>query len=127
LALKELGFGEECLGYYGKTSKYSKNKLIREHSLYNKLKHSNGRVDAPLKTQAFEFFREKFKLRSWIESQDGYYTFYNYVILNRLETVPSKFYTKSNINTFKTYEDAEDACLNKLIAIAHAQKSNTKI
>ncbi len=113
LALKDLGFDEPCFGFY----------------VNNKVKYGIASVDkninkcwidelfctAPTFSQAFRFFREKYGLHYIIcknIQMDGYG--YREVIL-----IP---YMEENKNTiFKTYEEAELACIRKLIEIAKEQ------
>ncbi len=57
-------------------------------------------LKAPLYQQAFRFFREKYNLHYPIQIQGNLW-----------------FFEKWSLNGFKTYEEAELACLNKLIEI----------
>jgi len=59
-------------------------------------------VQLPLYQQAFRFFREKYNLHSHIEYSKG---FYEYWIL-------------LDVIGYDTYEEAELACIKKLIEIA---------
>ena len=110
LELKELGFKEECLGFYvpllDGTQEFE---LMKFESQGKKV------VLAPLWQQAFRFFREKYGLHYIIcknIQMDGYG--YREVTL-----IP---YMEENENTiFKTYEEAEVECLVKLIKIAKEQ------
>ena len=105
LALKELGFDEPCLAYYHEDGilinypQMSKNKGLM--TILN-------RCSAPLFSQAFRWFREKYDLFCWIEKfhKDETYIF----------QIPPANFTKIQ-GHFKTYEEAELACLNKLIEI----------
>jgi hypothetical protein len=95
LALKELGFNEPCIGYY-----YN-GKLCFDSPGVN-LTGPSGEQPLPLYQQTFRWFREKYDL--------------NYVIVK----AESWFYTINGCNTqegFNTYEEAELACLKKLIEI----------
>lgn len=88
LALKELGFDEECLGWF-------RDKLftLEEKGDYFVLYG----LEAPLYQQAFRWFREKYGLHHNISNDKfGYYT---------------------NEGKFDTYEQAELTCLRKLIEI----------
>lgn len=111
LALKELGFDEYCLCYY------ENNKLrIFEQPEYNEIlayresEYIKGIADcfAPLYQQAFRWFRNKHDIDSWIfkyydnDDEKSYYKFNLKV---------GKFYSF----TYNTYEEAELACLRKLI------------
>ena len=130
LALKELGFGEKCLGFY-----YTDNQINNKDGLYDVRKtfvidafqsmegdsdsyfvNTEDRVDyiaAPLYQQAFRFFREKHGIM--------------YIVYNNTENWKNTFhgaYSKINsdyesdyTDDYSTYEEAELACLNKLIEI----------
>jgi hypothetical protein len=105
LALKELHFDEPCLGIHyneGLNPSFMMATQYGEHGAA-----ANGGILAPLYQQAFKFFRDKYNL--------------NYVIVK----AESWFYTINGCNTqegFNTYEEAELACLAKLIEIAKEQK-----
>ena len=122
LELKKLGFAEECLDYYIPNSKAiseildSDFKIGRYNSDTNNIYGKRGLVSRPLWQQAFRFFREKYGLHYIIcknIQMDGYG--YREVIL-----IP---YMEENENTiFKTYEEAELACIIKLIEICRKLK-----
>ena len=111
LALKELGFDEKCGACYYK--KFDNE--IGYHKVYRDFNFVSLTVSAPTFSQAFRFFREKYGLHYIIcknIQMDGYG--YREVILIS--------YMEENENTiFKTYEEAELACLVKLIEIAKEQ------
>jgi len=126
LALKELGFDEKCLGYYRKYHSEEKPNLgfniiqnLKSNSdlkLYDKLQSgqglfigiNEGGCSAPIYQQAFRWFRENTKLSFYCHEspQDGF----RWVIENLYNTQ----YTQP---FFDTYEEAELACLRKLIEI----------
>ena len=110
LELKDLGFNEECFGWY---SPVMNGLLIYCNSTNDGTEEKY--CTAPLWQQAFRFFREKYGLHYIIcknIQMDGYG--YREVIL-----IP---YMEENENTiFKTYEEAEVECLKKLIEIAKEQ------
>ena len=114
LELKELGFFEECLGFYIWQSWNNNSRL----EIGNDGEYTCETIKAPLYQQAFRFFREKYGLHYIIcknIQMDGYG--YREVIL-----IP---YMEENENTiFKTYEEAELECLVKLIDIV--KKQNVK-
>ena len=99
LELAKLNFNEKCFGYYG-----LENELYIEIScnLDSNLTRRNF-IAAPTFSQAFRWFREK-----------GYYFEIVTIEVN-------KEYELSTLNElkngFKTYEEAELACLQKLIEI----------
>lgn len=116
LELKELGFDEISLFCY--TTAYEGNPLLHcPHLLLNSQLEGfeNEPISAPLRQQALRWFREKYGLHYIIcknIQMDGYG--YREVILIS--------YMEENENTiFKTYEEAELACIRKLIEIAKEQ------
>jgi hypothetical protein len=101
LALKELGFDEPCINYYGKNNQLRKQLDdmlgLRHHSL------NKDFVLAPLYQQAFRWFREKYKIYPVFSSpNEGIVRFH----------IP-------NIggNDCLTFEEVELECLRKLIEI----------
>ena len=110
LELKELGFDEPCLAFYdGKGT---------EQIYFNS--HRNGSGDyepfkkmeritwfgAPLYQQAFRWFRDKYQILHLIKDEAGLYEYqFNYRA--------NHYY-----GVYETYEEAELACLKKLIEIA---------
>jgi hypothetical protein len=109
LALKELGFNEPCLGHYDNPEN---SVWITDSPPYYANKENV--CLSPLYQQAFRWFREKHNLYQYIEpSFDciklGYQ---NYSWLIKLR---ERVFIKNG--TFKTYEEAELACLKKLIEI----------
>ena len=110
LALKELGFNEPCFGYYytlnGKDWKFA------EKSEYYRLDDEiniGGKFSllAPTFSQSFRFFREKYELLSYVDKCLTDTFRYN------LDWNGSMI----GLSGHKTYEEAELACLNKLIEI----------
>ena len=109
LALKQLGFDEPCLAvyrggslYHNGVGGYYSDGNWDEHKSYG---DENQWVSAPLYSQAFDFFREKYDIHSYIDSTytTGFYL-YEYHIS-----------TKDSLYGFDTYKEAESACLDKLI------------
>ena len=121
LALKELGFDEPCFGYYytlnGKDWKFA------EKSEYYRLDDEiniGGKfsLPAPLYQQAFRWFREKYDLHAYVDSMrlTTGETVYDYVI--RITDDEESDDGKN----WRTYEEAEIACLKKLIEIVKNKK-----
>ncbi len=112
LALKELGFESPYLigGYQGgKVFYYEKGELYYDsRPMYSSDAHS-GQILAPLYQQAFRWFREKHNIDSYhIEPTNNMFgNFYGVLGLR----------TATFNGGFKTYEEAELACLKKLIEI----------
>jgi hypothetical protein len=126
LALKELGFDEPCFVFWTNTPKYKGDniQLCITDGMHGYSPNSisfkqdflrEGEVLAPLYQQAFRWFREKYKLVNYIE----YYAEWNFEIF-RIDDKIAEVQDDVNVDyTFKggTYEEAELACLIKLIKI----------
>ena len=98
LELKELGFDEPCM----KMEYHHKNPHIDWH-VPNELD-----CPIPLYQQAFRWFRKKYGLVGWVYGK----RVYRYCIESPIPTDG-----QLNFSPFKSYEDAELACLQKLIEI----------
>jgi hypothetical protein len=113
LTLKELGFDQDVLAWYD-----TENKLLNTGSLWQLFKNDDDVVLAPLKQQVFRFFREKYNQNSFIELayQDGIK--YDYVLYaDKDEEECGNF----GDGPFNTYEEAENACIDKLIELVKQQ------
>ena len=134
LALKELGFDEPCLahliGFGDGTIENGKyvinyqqvfypNDFIESDDKAEELGlHPFGICGVPLYQQAFRWFREKCKIHLVINLTiigTWYFELYDLNDKRNAEI-------KTNQNEFKTYEEAELACLIKLIEIANEQQ-----
>jgi hypothetical protein len=115
LALKELGFDEECFKWYHNPDLLTDDELFLIYNNDNELF-----AFAPLKQQVFRWFREKYFLDCEIYLQEEIgHKFYHYLVL---QLVRGNIEWKSkNTIKFKTYEEAENACIDKLIEIAKQQ------
>ena len=107
LDLKELGFDEdECL-------------RVRDYEGYVNF------TPAPLYQQAFRFFREKYGLcyvlEEWYENLFQFRIYDN----NDKGFLTGSFLCLSG-NDYDTYEQAEQACLDKLIEIARSVSDSDK-
>jgi hypothetical protein len=119
LALKELGFNEDCFGYY------VDNKLIQNGlNILNKdCDWVDNQCSSPLYQQVFRWFREKHNL---------FHNIWNYTHGEPTDLIPNGFtfsidedwvtiIGKKEDGYFEkyytTYEEAESACLDKLIEI----------
>lgn len=96
LELKQLGFDEPCFAYFSESQQLH---LCRFENMSDR-----GFVSAPTYSQAFRWFREKYGL---------------YAVVDGLEN--RQYYKITQLNSyskeFETYEEAELACLKKLIEI----------
>ena len=110
--LKELGFDEKC--YRG----YDKNQMLfySEQENGHELNYSVGmNVSAPLKQQVFRWFRQKYEVYPTImtETEDDS-LYFRFIAEGGPEWLSfSKIYY--------TYEEAELACLKKLIEIVKSK------
>lgn len=113
LALKELGFDEQCLMFYR-----GKNKELVYCKDYERFKNSSyvdkTSVSAQLYQQAFKWFRKKYNLHIEIRSYTA--KFFTIVIQECKDIVKYIEYGGMNLK-FNTYEEAELVCLQKLIEI----------
>ena len=113
LRMKALGFNEPCFGFWSKI-----------HGLFitttsGKLNEEAGECLAPTFSQCFRWFREKYNLHSFIDSKWKNLGWeFELVDLNKMEVV-SLIGKKYGYNT---YDEAEIACLDKLIEIIELKK-----
>ena len=112
IALKELGFDEPCIAYYQKSSVIGDDTILpliirKDASNWNNNSFSKLGVpyySAPLYQQAFRWFREEHSL--------------SHMVSNNLEAFVfavegAKMFGK----LYNSYEEAELACLKKLIEL----------
>jgi hypothetical protein len=110
VALKELGFDEPCFFAFDNCSTPMRCSDLRtnEQKFYGVNYNSSTYTSQPTYSQAFRFFREKYGILSYIEASPN--NTFDYV------TVSDDFEEKDyDDGPFKTYEEAEQSCLNKLI------------
>lgn len=102
LELKELGFDDKC---FAAMDMYSN--IDYGSEMYDWIKNGETVQSTwaalPLYQQAFRWFREKYNLHCFIEYEEG-----------KLYDALVDF---DYINSYTTYEEAELACLKKLIII----------
>jgi hypothetical protein len=111
LELKELGFDEPCLSYYEGES--------FSHHLAT-IKGDDYIIPAPLYQQAFRWFRDKKLSDASINRHgeaDGGYS-YRWEIVYEYGVYEERHFKMG----YKTYEEAELACLKKLIEIVKQPK-----
>ena len=130
LALKELGFNEPCIAWYNTKNEFymvyqpgyingKKTNYIATNINYN---NTDETCSAPLYQQVFKWFRENHNYNTEV----GYRNAYKDYLANLYPIQPA---TKVHFcGTYKNYEQAELACLNKLILICKNEKqSNNKV
>jgi hypothetical protein len=108
LALKELGFDEPCLMQYNKSG------LVE--NIYGSFKNSYfnhaDQVTAPLKQQVFKWFRDQGFDFAIMDHHKDLGKFYGGYIKEL-----NKEFGKSFGSNFSTYEEAESACIDRLISL----------
>ena len=121
IELKEIGFDEPCFAYWDGDRIFiidRNSKIIQKNSNYKNI--FEGIISSPTFSQAFRFFREKYKLHSKIEIQDVELDWYCYEIL---EVKNEQYFNDLHMDmNFKSYEEAELACVRKLIEIVKNRK-----
>jgi hypothetical protein len=107
LELKELGFDEPCFGWF------QSSRLKKE---YNALKDGGNQsymrkedCNAPTFSQAFRWFRERYNLHCWVYTSNSKEFWYSILKDGRMMVRDYK--------PFNTYEEADLACLDRLIEI----------
>lgn len=118
LKMKQLGFDEPCLMYID-----DEEDLINDNTA-----EWIGAIKCPLKSQAFRWFRETYDWQHSIDptaDQHSHKLGYNYWIWN-YKTGEEHYTMPKNRPTgdweYETYEEAELACIDKLIEIIENQK-----
>jgi hypothetical protein len=117
LGLKELGFDEPCFGYWY-TEQEEFKKIDIQLSSIGFLEGEPDYILAPTYSQAFRWFREKHQLihhMYWVYKK-------TYVGVDWIFHIKGINMTNNNVvphdeTRFETYEEAELACLKKLIEI----------
>jgi len=144
--LKELGFDEPCITYYYEDSKTIRTGLsihINNGWTYSGTKRLETTL-APLKQQVFEWFREKYKLVheiSWSKYKGGLnfdYDIFSLVLptddelgdendmasdksMEKYDSLVNKDFRWHECDT---YEEAENACIDKLIELVKKYSKN---
>ena len=108
LELKMLGFNEECLAFYNSTFRTPNELLYPQYGgEVGNWNVENHLISAPLYQQAFRWFREKYGLCIVIKPIDD----------KKLELGYNLTKNGLIMSPHLTYEEAELACLKKLIEI----------
>lgn len=114
LALKELGFDEKCLANYH----FNKDLDI---SFW---RHGMD-TPAPLKQQAFKFFRDKFNLKQFVGWRPNVKKFDSHIVdmtLNGIEYAKSRGFKEFNSDLlFDDYDKAESHLIDLMIERAKQQ------
>ena len=130
LALKELGFDEPCFGYYNIDP-------YLETPAFNMVKPFEHEwcLPAPLYQQAFRWFRKKYKLNSetpYLPNVEKYGIVVSDMTIKPKDLSKNENFKRgveitNNFAQYDTHEEAELACLKKLIQISTQQHNQTLI
>lgn len=113
LKLKELGFKERCLTYYGENKPMISDVLTIDGWDYNtSFLNWTSRLTF---SQAFRWFREEYGIYYVIEGSKKFG--FQHTIYDEKET-----YEIKSEKTYNTYEESELNCLTKLIEIVKTKK-----
>ena len=117
LTLKELGFDEDCFGFYNLT--ITKTVIMNNNSYGGFGLTQDHIIAAPLYQQAFRWFRKEYKLNGLLNHYPNT-KLWDYSVHN-LEWSGKELveYIKTEDRSVKysTYEEVEQTCLDKLIEI----------
>ena len=110
--LKQLGFDEPCFGYWN-IDPYLPNPTF---NLVKPFDHE-WCIPAPLYQQAFRWFREKYNILATIYSNASGYLYEWHDAIGGTHRGWSEYEGPNDSGVWDTYEEAELACLIKLIEI----------
>ena len=109
-ALRKLGFNEPCLGTFAGES----------FELTFEASNDGYFTKAPLKQQVFSWARKKYGLHGWISRHRNGTLYYKWIIEEEGASSTIEVHINSNQyhgNEELSYEQAEDACIQKLIKL----------
>lgn len=118
--LKNLGFNEECFGFYNETggwcpASYSKKEIIypKNSDLFSEW------ASSPTLSQTFKWIRKKHGMQHHIWSGKINNIFYGYDVLNieKQEFIINNSGIGGEYCGFNTYEEAEFECIKNLIEL----------
>ena len=115
LELKQLGFDEPCFAFYDESLYFPNNE--NQYGTFCNQKLDASSCSAPIYSQAFRWFRDKHNLRCQINYIGGLInktTWWDISVIGHYNTDPKEWEMK-----YQPYEEAELACLKKLIEIAN--------
>lgn len=144
LRLKALGFDEPCFNrFYTKpqSKMFGVDEKGRHYPIKNISKklytmgedfvlNDSNVILAPTFSQAFRWFRENYGLSTYINLKMNYGKRVSFYVINELDNILVKsMFFKSKISIYyNSYEEAELACLDKLLEIVelNQNKDDTK-
>ena len=126
---KEKGFNVETLHFYCKNRTCDYIKTPYKYSFEvnaNQERLINGEIDnfgygitwsAPRQSLLQKWLRDDYNIFVEVNVQDGYYTYFNYLVYNRLDSKVATNRIKSKVNTHKTYEQALEIGLQEALKL----------
>lgn len=127
LAIIDLGFNEICFKHsvHKKNCGSKVNGVCPHHNIFCvypdcEIDNTIKSIPLPTYSQAFRWFRKKYKLSGEPQSHQFYFSYY--IIYDTLGNNTCKFTDKS----YETFEEAEQACLKKLIEIVKQESNGGK-
>lgn len=119
--LKQLGFNEDCFGYYAEQSCGTPSLCIYQqendscHAEFN----SQKQTEAPLWQQVIDWFREKFYMELSIQFDDNSNKYYYFLHTNIRECCSNRICSLSNSTNriFNTYLDVREAVILKALEL----------
>ena len=111
LALKGLGFDEPCFGWFDTG-------YLRVGDVESKHVQGLGELLAPLYQQAFRWFREKHNILATVYSNASGYLYEWSDNVGGTDRGWSDYEGPNDGGVWNTYEEAELACLKKLIELS---------
>jgi len=119
--MKELGFDEPCLAWYlPEIVNKSNIASVILGSYITKWNKFGDRLSVPTFSQVFRWFREKYDLFGCIELHVCNPTHW-YIRIDDIIKNDYIYHSEDDNLSFKTYEEAEQACLIKLIELCQNQ------
>ena len=109
LQLKELGFDKPCFGLWFAENKQFVQQILNDTRPYNK----DLFILAPTLLQVFKFFRDKYGLHHEVSFDSWNKETYSFSINQK----KNKEFHYDDMTEYQSYEEAELACLRKLIKI----------
>ena len=113
IKLKELGFDEPCFGYY------SKRELVYGSHANNHMQRF--RYSAPTFSQAFRWFRDTHNMFHEIQIDRTTQPKFCYVVFHYEHYGNYEGIGIEDWSLYRTYEEAELACLDKLIEVVESK------
>ena len=114
LALKELGFDEECLKLWKNITLFTF--LVNPEEFKRVV--SDLFTPAPLKQQVFRWFREKYNMLANVYSNASGFQYEYHDTIGGTHRFSSGYNGDCEFSgAFTTYEKAENACIDKLLEI----------